>query len=374
MRIFFIASGAPTEKNPMMGIFEMDQAKALKELGHEIIYISIDLRSIRRKRPFGLSSYIINSIPVEVISVPLGNIPRSILISIGEKAFKKVYRRAIKKYGKPDIVHSHFADISCMTARGLSDIEVKHVITEHSSQLNRELSNFDVCELNKTYTSADLVISVSNSLKKRIYELFGVESICIHNIVDLNAFSIIKNESKCKQFSFITVAGLNENKNITSLVQAFRIISDQYNDTKLVIVGDGPQRSVLKKMISSYGLDDKVFMTGTLHRNEINKFFSESDCFVLPSKSETFGVAYIEAMAAGLPVIATKCGGPEDFVNNENGILIDDNTVEKLVAAMIDMLNNYNKYDSMKISKYVKDRFSAENIAKQIEQGYRTVL
>lgn len=373
MKIFIIARGVPAKGNPLLGIFEMDQAKALHELGHEVVLLSVDLRSIRRKRTFGFNHYDIEGIPVEEVSIPLGNIPRAVFMSLGEKAFRQLYKRTVKKYGKPDIVHSHFADISCITSRGLNDPEVKHVITEHSSQLNREMSDFDAAEFKKAYSEASMVISVSSSLQNRIRELSGVDSICIHNIVDLGAFTFSGRKQDREKFSFITVAGLNENKNITSLVQAFKIVSEEHDDVKLTIVGDGPQKGLLEELITDFSLQDKVVMTGTLKRPEINRLFTESECFVLPSKSETFGVVYIEAMAAGLPVLATKCGGPEDFVDDENGILIEENTIESLASAMLEIYAGYDKYDNAEISTVARKRFSAENIAKQIEQVYRTI-
>lgn len=374
MRIFFVASGIPTKQNPLLGVFEMDQAKALSKLGHEIIYLSIDLRSIRRKRPLGFNSYQIENVPVEELSIPLGNIPRQMLFALGEKAFKQLYKRAIKKYGKPDIVHSHFADISCMTSRGLAGSEMKHVITEHSSQLNRQLNDFDKYEFKKAYERADIVISVSNSLKNRIFELFGVSGTCINNIADLEAFTFSEKTYSKKGFSYITVAGLNENKNVQSLLEAFKEVYERHDDVRMTIVGDGPQKNILKNMISDYKLDKNVIMTGVLQRHEINRLFAESDCFVLPSKSETFGVAYIEAMAAGLPVIATKCGGPEDFVNKENGILLEENSIECLTIAMLDIYNRYDKYDGKRISEFARERFSEQTVSKQIEQVYKSII
>lgn len=86
-------------------------------------------------------------------------------------------------------------------------------------------------------------------------------------------------------------------------------------------IGDGHLRSVLMEYVWKHDLHDIVMFHGILSPMEIVKVYEECDCFVLPSAGETFGVVYVEAMAAGLPVIATRCGGPEDFVNEDNGIL-----------------------------------------------------
>lgn len=104
-------------------------------------------------------------------------------------------------------------------------------------------------------------------------------------------------------------------------------------------------------MIAEYKLTEQIFLMGLRDRKEIAKRMHESDCFVLASKLETFGVAYIEALAAGLPVIATNCGGPEEFVHKDNGILIEVNDAQGLTDAMLKMYNESDKFDREKFQK-----------------------
>ena len=98
------------------------------------------------------------------------------------------------------------------------------------------------------------------------------------------------------------------------------------------------------------------------------------DAFVLASRRETFGVVYIEAMAAGLPVIATRCGGPEDFVTEENGILIPVDDAAALTDAMEHMMLHRREYDSASISADIRRKFAPETIAARLTDIYKTVL
>ena len=127
-------------------------------------------------------------------------------------------------------------------------------------------------------------------------------------------------------------------------------------------------------MVKDLGIESKVKFFGKVRREDLPNFLNEGDAFVLPSRYETFGVVYIEALACGLPIIATKCGGPEDFYKEELGYMIDTGDEETLSKAMIKMIENKNKYDSIAMSKCVKNRFSKEVIVKKIEEIYEVIL
>ncbi|MBP3384244.1 MAG: glycosyltransferase [Firmicutes bacterium] len=371
MKIFVVSRGLPSEINRILGIFEMDQAKALQEMGHDIVFLSVDLRSFRRKRPFGFNSYLREGIRIEEASIPLGRVPKAALLFFGKWGFRRIFSKAVKKYGRPDLVHSHFADVACMVTEGLKGTGISHIITEHSSQLNGQLDEYDMNVYRNAYETADGIITVSSALQKRLEELFGVKSRCIHNIVDLDIFTYEERKKK-DEFTFISVGGLTPIKNTANTIKAFAEVASEKEDVKLIIVGDGPERQNLEQLASELSIDGKVEFTGMLTRARIHDYHLGADCFVLPSKSETFGVAYIEAMASGLPVIASRCGGPEDFVTEENGILIPENTVDDLARAMMHMYENHSNYNGKCISEEVRERFSGRNIAGQIDEFYKS--
>ena len=374
MRIFIVSRGVPSDRNLTLGIFEFDQAKALVAAGHDVVVLSVDLRSIRRRRKWGLRSYEKDGIRVEEINIPVGAVPKPLMIRIGTSALRKLLKRAISKFGEPDIVHSHFYDISYMTLNAL-DGKYKHVITEHSSYINSYLSDKEIYKYGEMYRKADLVIAVSRSLCKRMDEIFGISPLCINNIVDTDVFKVKAssvNESQ-KPFRFVSVANLVPQKRIDLVVSALSELVKAGKPANLIIVGDGQMRASIEAQIEELGLGKHVRMIGKVDREEICKQLSDSDCFVLDSQSETFGVSYIEAIASGLPVIASKCGGPEDFVNEENGILIEKDNLEELVKAMLFMYENARCYDHKKISMDISERFCAEMISKEIINAYASI-
>lgn len=366
MKIFIISRGYPTQKNPLLGIFEFNQAMALKNKGHEVIYIAIDLRSIRRKRKLGYSSFVKNGINVEEISIPVGAVPRELLICIGSYFARKILDKAKKKYGTPDVIHAHFLNIAALISNVIQNEDV-YVITEHSSQLNQDLSLKQIKQYTAVYKKADRLITVSRDLHNRIKTVLGIDSICINNMVDTKNFYYCKKNSG--KFSFVTISSLTPNKRVDLMIKSFnKFIQNNENiNAELHIIGDGEEKIKLQKLVNECNLNDKVIFYGILEHKDIKKIFDVSNCFVLTSQKETFGVSCAEALLCGLPVIVTKCGGPEEFIDKTNGIVMEDSEIPEVMAYIYRHINDYNGED---ISKTTYQLFSEESIVKHLEDVY----
>ena len=102
--------------------------------------------------------------------------------------------------------------------------------------------------------------------------------------------------------------------------------------------------------------------------------FNKCDIFVLPSRHESFGIVYIEALAMGRPIIATKCGGPEMIVNDLNGLLINTDNIDSLSKAIIYMYHNYQKYSNEIIREDFMHRFSKESTVQKYKKIYKEVI
>ena len=130
----------------------------------------------------------------------------------------------------------------------------------------------------------------------------------------------------------------------------------------------------LKKLSIMLNIDKQVKFLGRLSQKEVKIEMSKSHVFVLSSNYETFGVVLIEAMACGIPVITTKCGGPEDIVNQNNGVLVEKNNKEELSKAMINIKNNIQKYDKDFIINDIKDRFGEKAFISNVKKYYLDIL
>jgi len=379
MRIFIIARGYPTEQYATNGIFEYDQAKALAAFGHEVIFLAVDLRSIRRKRPLGRESLFRDGVHIEAVNLPCGKLPSGLLFSLGSHALRRLYTDCKETYGVPDIIHSHFHNTAYITYKALKEEPVSKVITEHSSLIHRRLvSDCNKNRFRKAYQAADRVIAVSSSLAKVLQEEYQTASTIIPNLADLDTFkdlSLPHRSDRQTPYRFLSAGSLRPAKGTDLTIRAFRQALDLHPDMELYIAGEGPERPRLEQLIQELHLESHVKLLGQLRRTELCSQFLSGDCYVLASRSETFGVSYIEAMSTGLPVIATRCGGPEDFVSDETGILVDTDNVNELTDAMLYMLaHSRERFDPQHIRNYVRANYSDTNIARKLTDLYNEIL
>lgn len=374
MFVLFISRGYPTEKYKMNGIFEFDQAKALAEAGHKVVYVAVDVRSIRRWRKWGFERKSLGGVEIYCINIPLGRVPRWLLDKAYIWGLKYLYKKILKEQGKPDILHAHFTGLGFAASMLKKETNIPLVITEHSSQLNKpNIEEKLYKKASIAYKNADALIAVSPAFAKRIKEKFNIKPIYIPNIVDTDIFKYSP-KLRDDRFNFVSTGNLIYTKRMDLTIEAFYRAFYKNDNVTLTIFGEGPERLKLEEIIKNYKLGNRVILKGMCPRQAIAKQLSYSDCFVLASQSETFGVAYIEALAVGVPVIATKCGGPEHFVNDKNGFFVPVDDIDSLTGAMQYMYHNINKFDRESIASETRNTYSPIAIANKLKEVYQEVI
>lgn len=377
MNVLLVTRGYPQKHNNNLGIFEKDQAIALKKYGHRVAYCVVDIRSIRKKRKFGYNYYLDeNGIEVFEMNWPIGPMPRFLIEFFRQEALMLLYNYVVKKFGRPDIVHSHFLNYGVIAVKLCKKERLPFIITEHSSYMNREHLALSVKRrAMKAYSACDAIISVSMKLAENIKNNTGFDSVVVHNIANISfKCSFLKKDDNKKGILFVSAGNLLYRKGFDILLQAFAKVVKEEKNIKLLLLGDGPKRKKLTSLASQLGIEDKVQFYGRYMKEHLSEICRDADAFVLASRRETFGVVYIEAMALGLPVIATSCGGPEYFVNEQNGYLVDVEDVDGLANALKEMIVHRDEFDRYKIAEYAKQHFSSEIIANKITKVYADAL
>lgn len=229
----------------------------------------------------------------------------------------------------------------------------KIIISEHSLPTvwygNKSFKSFLAKNLIKIfYNYADEIIAVSDGVEEDLKRL-GVkeEKIkVVYNFISQDEIDKKKLEKvddfKFDKFTFVTVGRLDSEKNHQLIIKAMERLTD---DTQLLIIGDGELKDELVDLVNNLGLKDRVFLVG--FKENPYKYLYRSDCFVLSSKHESFGIVILEAMACNLPIISTDCPvGPkeilsrnkkllyEKYICTDYGILVKNNDGDSLMIAM----------------------------------------
>ena len=169
----------------------------------------------------------------------------------------------------------------------------------------------------------------------------------------------------------LTISRLDSSKNIGFLIKSFKRISRKNLIAYLVIVGEGPSKRILKQQSAKLGLKDKIIFAGEIAHKDIAKYYFASDMFVFNSFGETQGLVMIEAMASGLPVIATDATGVRDIVaNKKNGFLCSYNENE-FVKRISQLINNPNLRETFSNgARETAKKYSIEKSTRQLARFY----
>lgn len=371
-----VARGIPSEEYPTSGIFELDQAQALKAAGMNVSYAVIDLRSIRKRRKIGLIKYTRNGIDVFSYSIPCGPVGCRLLSLAGVYSFRRIFTEICQDKGIPDVIHAHFAIRNgYYAAQGLNGRAIPLVITEHDGDvLNQRLSKIERKYLQRSVDLSSAVICVSDVLKNSIEDMTGKDDIAVIPNAISSEFFYKNRKGSSDRFTFISVSRLYAVKRNKLLIDAFCKSFSQNKQVRLVIIGGGPEEAELRKHIVDLSAQDQIELRGYLKRAMVIQALSQADAFVLASASETFGVVYAEALACGLPVVSTKNGGADSIVNLENGLLTKVDDLHELSAALIKMSNDIDTYNRVKISERAIELYGSSSVAKKLIGVYKSAI
>ena len=374
MYILEVSYGCPSEKYPSNGNFQLDQAKALAGCGHKVVFAALDMRSFRRWRRWGLYCHSVDGIPVYEYSFPMGPFADALRRKLAASGFERLLDRVAREKGRPDIVHVHFADTAVSIVEACRKRGIPYVVTEHASSIMDDEKTAGQAEMMRyVYENAAAVIAVSPALASQIEKFTGVKAAVVDDIVDTGVFRLERQE-KTDGFRFVSAGHAEYRKGFDVLVAAFSRVCAVRDDCQLTIMGDGAELENIKRQIAGLGLMDKVCCTGYFRRGEFARKLNESDCFVLASRHETFGVVYAEAMCCGVPVIATRCGGTEGFIGAEDGLMVDVDDVAGLAKTMLSICEDVQKYDKAAIARRAHERFSPDAVGVRIAKVLENAL
>lgn len=269
-------------------------------------------------------------------------------------------RRAIKNL-KTDIVITTRIAHNKLVNKYLKDSNIVKIATEHNYH-NNDKKYID--EVINSITNFDYFIHCTDELYNFYKPLIvGPKNIKINNPVYINN----NFKSKLNNFNIISVGRLSDEKGYLDLIEVMKSLNKINNKIKLTICGDGYQRLEIEQKIKQYNLSRNVKVTGFIYGKELSEIYKNASLYVMPSKSESFGLVLLEAMHYGLPCIAfDSASGARELLKNGIGILIKDRNINEMAEKINELLNNRDmlkKYSEKSIN-YVSN-YSLDKIYKQ---------
>ena len=380
MHVLIVPSWYPNTYLPLYGIYVKEQAKALKAAGIRTGVISIEEINLlqilkHRKLDFFTTSYTDGGIVTYAAQYPVPPKCHGLRRTYKKKVFKKLFEEYTKRYGRPDILHLHTFIVGELALWVREEYGIPYVVTEHFTGFAREtIRTADMQRAMHIYRNAAHRIAVSHEFCSLLKRKTGFDFQYIPNVVDTDFFVPGNRAEKRGLFTFINIAYLEKKKNQGLLIRAFAKIAKSDPDVRLLIVGCGPERKMLEALIRDLGVEGRVKMEGCADRKRVRELLQRSDVFVLSSEHETFGVVVIEALACGLPVIATPSGGPETILTEPGLGTLCDMDEGALAAEMLRMKNEIGTYDPHRIRAYAEANFSPKRVGESLEKLYRRIL
>ena len=375
MKIWVIGRNYPCKNNNMSGSFELEQAKMLAKYGNEVCYLACNLHYKRKGIPRGFHKMEEDNVTIYTFSkIWFPERLRFVFSNSYYKNWKYILNRVESLEGLPEIIHVHYPTMltSDKAVFEYKDRGVKVFATEHWTKVQKEeLNKNEQNQLANYVKKSNAIICVGEPLKKAVQRIAGQKDdiFVIPNVVTKEFCLHDNNESNC--FTFVVTGRMVKHKQFDKILLAYSNLVKLTAATRLVLVGDGPERNKLEQLSEKLHLADRVKFTGSLSRKETAKQVSQSDCLICYSNFETFGVPVIEAWACGKPVIASNRLGFLEYWTDSLGVIVDVSDTKALEHAMEKMILSCSKYDRNYISHYAQENFGENAICSKIISLYK---
>lgn len=371
MKVVFLARWYPHKYDPMFGLFVQRHAEAAA-LFNDItaIYVHPDEHA---RQTYEVERSTVNR--VDTICVYYKKTGK---LSSAWRYFTAC-RKALKLAGKPDIIHVHVLTRMGVVAWMHHLLHgTPYMITEHWSRYLPG-NDFDGAVrkwlTRRVVKDAAMVTTVTSCLGEamRSHGLKHPNYRILPNVVDVRLFQPIPHHNETPKIVHISCFE-DKSKNITGLLQALKILMDRGISYQAVLIGEGLDYEAMKSLAHHLELDDEVRFTGLMQGQKLVDELATGDFFVLSSNYETAGVVLVEALACGLPLVATRVGGVPEIVDEHNGILVAPNDTLALAEAMETLCKSYGNYPPEKLRESVTERYCYESVGQLLADWYQEIV
>jgi glycosyltransferase involved in cell wall biosynthesis len=256
-------------------------------------------------------------------------------------------------------------------------LRIPVVISEHWTAFPRGILTRDpIYQARLIFRLADAVLPVSHALQRSL-EHHGVIAAfqVVPNVVDTDLFTFHPRVSESAEIlRLLAVTSLVKHKGLYVLFSALKQVAWQGRRWHLDIVGDGAEEAEHHLMVQKLGLAGNVIFHGQLHKNEVAQMMRQADLFVCPSLVETFSVATAEALASGVPAVVTRCGGPEEFVTKQSGVVVPPGDATALAEALTKTIERLPTFNRSVIAEEARAQFGLARVGAMLDELYARLI
>ncbi len=292
---------------------------------------------------------------------------------------RRPYRRLLEQ-NRYDLVHAFFGLPTgwlCYRTAG----QLPYIISLRGSDVPGEHARLQLEYkllgplLKRIWASAAGLVACSEGLKNRALKFLpSVDIDVIPNGVDLNRFYPAAAQNMSGELKLLTVGRLSVTKRVEMLIKAVEILSKKNKRTRLTIAGGGGLLEQLKNLVEQKKLTDIINLTGRIESEKMPDVYRQNNIFVSASMQEGMSNAMLEALAAGLPIITTRCEGVDELIT-DNGIVVEDTGAVALAEAINDLAENKQRYNAMcAAARRQAEKFGWENVAEEYIKLYQRIL
>jgi teichuronic acid biosynthesis glycosyltransferase TuaC len=391
MKVAIVAEYYPRAADPTLGIWAHHQARAARDAGADVRVIVLHrplppLASMRGLRPRSVRVALraTRTATAQPLTAALDGIsvqylrylspPRGRTYASWGGWAAPLLGRALRRLRVEfpfDLIHAHYAVPAGDAVRRAAP-RVPLVVSVHGGDVLG--AHADAPAVSATFAHARLVLANSAGIARRCRDR-GARAV---QVVHLGTDPPPAPAPAPAIATLVTVANLIERKHIGDVIRALALLAGTWPQLRLVVVGDGPERAALEALAASLGVADRVSFRGRLAPDDAVATARQASLFVLPSTDEAFGVAYVEAMAAGVPAIACRGeDGPEEIAAAGGGIeLVTPRDSVALASALGALLSDPARVERMRVAarENVLRSFTWERCGRQTMAAYEAVL
>jgi len=382
MKVFVIPTWYPTKHRPLWANWMLPHIELLRENGIEsyVLQLGLDDELIPPNTdPWEQPIRFLNDRHLYVpVPDATGQYQRSRFfygrfLQRYTDRLRDMFNMAVKKWGKPDIFHAHVSLPAGFCAANLGrETGIPVIVQEHYTGFESDARFWwrTGCFVREMGRHVHGFYAVSPGYAKRI-EVTGLLKVTgvLPNPIDTELFQPCLRSNLGDSFRIVTTGDMGFNKGTDLLFEALRLLLPKL-PWSLTLFGETANRKKYSRWLDDPEFSSRVSLPGKVTQEELVKAYSSSAVYVVSSRIETANVSMLQAMACGIPVVATRCGAPETLIDDSVGLSVEPDNPEALARGILEVARDMGRYNSKELRKFVVEHYCKPVIANKVADAY----